>query len=764
MSAANRGSRFLATAASVALFVLIEAPAAVAQQEALTIDRITSLPSITGTPPSEPVWSPDSTRIAFLWNDHAMPFRDIWIANVSGGAPVRVTKLEEQEPPAPPPGKNLSLKALTERAAARTRSGIADVIWTPDGSALIFAYRGDLHRIAPDGSGLERLTTSGGGKSRMTYSPDGRQLAFLQGGDLYLWRVAERSLIRATNVGIPPINSVGGGSFYSMEVEIRSFEWSPDSTRLAVDYVDRRQIRKVPFPYYLSDEPTMNWARRTFPGDVAEARQLGVYGLRDGEVKFVDLPEKNSRSILSYEWSPDSASLLVEQDTDVAMDRWLYVVKADDRSTRQLWHDQRERRIYPAFASTWRSDGQAVLFISDTSDQYRLASIPAAGGTPKMLTSGAYDVAGSGGATPLIVSAKTNDVFFVSSEKSPYERHVYRMPQRGGGATRVTARDGMHSPTVSPDGARVALLSSSNSTPLELYIADASGGKERRDHDLAAEGVLRPHVGEGEVRHLQEPAQRLHAARPHPGAADDGGSGRKYPVILGPVYSNTVRNEWRGQNDTLAQMLAVERGYIVVQVDLRGSMGYGVKFRESFQGDWGGGDLEDLHSTVDYLKTLPNVDGDRIGIWGSSYGGMITLFALFKKPGLFHAGVAAAPAVDVHQFTTFDQHLSRRPNTHPETFYNSTVNNFGEDLRDPLLIIHGMQDDIVPFQTTVQLAEKLMLLGKDFDFAFAPTAPHAWSRKDYYARYMWKKLVQHFDRYLAPATRPQPTSSGQQRN
>ena len=207
MSAANRGSRFLATAASVALFALMQAPAAVAQQEALTIDRITSLPSITGTTPSEPVWSPDSTRIAFLWNDHAMPFRDIWIANASGGAPVRVTTLEEQEPPAPPPGKNLSLKALTERAAARTRSGIADVIWTPDGSALIFAYRGDLHRIAPDGSGLERLTTSGGGKSRLTYSPDGRQLSFLQGGDLCLWHVADRSLIRATNVGVPPIGT-----------------------------------------------------------------------------------------------------------------------------------------------------------------------------------------------------------------------------------------------------------------------------------------------------------------------------------------------------------------------------------------------------------------------------------------------------------------------------------------------------------------------------------------------------------------------------
>jgi dipeptidyl-peptidase-4 len=204
--------------------------------------------------------------------------------------------------------------------------------------------------------------------------------------------------------------------------------------------------------------------------------------------------------------------------------------------------------------------------------------------------------------------------------------------------------------------------------------------------------------------------------------------------------------------------MALEGGYINLQVDIRGSVGYGRTFREIFQGDWGGDDIEDLHSGVEHLLTLPYVDRERIGIWGSSYGGTLTVFSLFKKPGLYGAGVAGAPAVNVAHFTTYDQHLSRRPNSHPEIFREASALNYGERLQDPLLIIHGMQDSIVPFKTSVMLAEKLMLLGKDFDFAFAPAAPHGWSRSEHYRIFMLRKLVEYFDRHLGPGPRPQDTN------
>ncbi len=152
------------------------------------------------------------------------------------------------------------------------------------------------------------------------------------------------------------------------------------------------------------------------------------------------------------------------------------------------------------------------------------------------------------------------------------------------------------------------------------------------------------------------------------------------------------------------------------------------QFREAFLMDYGGKDLDDLQAVVDGLKALPYVDGERIGIWGSSYGGLLSVYALLKRPGVYAAGVAGAPAVDPHAFGPDDVAITRTPASHPEAFVRGSALGLGDELRDPLLIIHGLMDDVVPFRTTMALAERLMLLGKDFDVATAPAATHALDR------------------------------------
>ena len=139
---------------------------------------------------------------------------------------------------------------------------------------------------------------------------------------------------------------------------------------------------------------------------------------------------------------------------------------------------------------------------------------------------------------------------------------------------------------------------------------------------------------------------------------------------------------------------------------------------------------------------------ERIGIWGTSYGGLVTVLSLFKKPGVYRAGVAGAPATNCWHANAAEVRNFGRPDTHPEALRKASAICYGEDLQDHLMIIHGMQDSVVQFRDSIALAEKLMMLGKDFDLVVAPSATHGWSQKDYVGVYLFNKLVSHFDRYL----------------
>ena len=697
------------------------------QEPALTIDRIVSQPSITGTAPSSPSWSADSRQLAFLWNDSGLARREIWIVKGDGSG----------------------LRRLTSEIEG-TR-GVDLFVWTPDAADLIYLRSGDVWRVSFANGDGKRLTETGGDKSNLAVSPDGRYASFLQDGDLWLFHLRTSTLTRATEVSVPSISSVPLGRYNRPDVEIGpyvwggpTYAWSPDSRTIAVHYVDRRNLRKVPFPYYLGKETLVNNLRRGYPGDPNEHRTIGFYGVERGDLTLLDLPGPTANRVVAFSWSPNG-TLLLDRESDTAVDRWLHTVDPVDGRMQEIWHDHRETRVYTSIASAWHSDGERVVFLSDLGDRYGLYLLTPGDGTPNLLTNESFDVTSK----PFVVSPASM-IFFQSNEPSPYERQVFRIPDEGGTATRVTTLPGQHRPYPSPDGTRVALLHNSDLSPPELYLVDTRNGlPENRVTTSPTPEFMRRSWAQ--ARYATFPSRiddyTLHARILEPTELKPG---KRYPVVFGPAYSNTVRNRWAGTIGLLHQLL-VERGYIVIQVDVRGSTGYGREFREEFLIDFGGRDIDDLESAVNYLSTLPYVDPERVGIWGSSYGGTLTIYSLFKKPGLYKAGVAGAAAVDPYFFGTDDVAIVRRPQSHPEAFTRGAAQYAG-NLEDHLLIIHGMQDDVVPFKTTVMLAEELIRLGKDFDFAFAPGATHGWTRPTHYARYLFGKLVAHFDRYLEPGS------------
>ena len=703
----------------------------------LTLDRILSGPALTGTAPSDLSWSPDSTRLAFRWNDQAGSRREIWMVEADGDQLRRLT-------------------SDTEGA-----SSVGELSWLPDGRGLVYLRSAELWRTDLAGESL-RLAAFAGGPSNLAVSPDGRHASVLLDGDLWLVDLLGTAALgsttgtirRLTELSVPSISNVAIGRYRRPDVEIGSYvwggptyAWSPDSRSIAVHYVDRREVRAVPFPHYLGDETDPNLVRRGYPGDPNERRMVGLLQVEDGELTFLDLPDPTSTRVVDFSWS-SNAQLLIDRESDTAVDRWLHVLDLATGDLRELWHDHRPTRVYTTAGSAWHPDGEHVIVLGDLGDRYGLYSLSFAAPEPGLLSDPAYDVTGG----PVL--AANGAIFYPSNQPNPYEQQVFRTELDGGEPIRLTRQPGTAQPSPSPDGTRMAVLHSDDVSPTELYLVDAiSGGGARRvtrspPSDFAEHSWAKAHYVS--FPSLVDDAT-LHARVLTPRNLQPG---RRYPVLFGPVYSNTVRNRWAGFYGTFQQLL-VQRGFVVVQVDVRGSTGYGRAFREQFLTDFAGRDLDDLESAVTYLETLSYVDPGRIGIWGSSYGGTLTVYALLKKPGLFDAGVACAAAVDPRFFGGDDVAIVRRPDSHPDAFLRGAAQ-YAANLQDPLLLIHGMQDQVVPFKTVVVLAEELMRRGKDFDFAFAPAGTHGWTSPPHYARYLLGKLIAHFERHLAaPGPRSQ---------
>lgn len=708
-----------------------------------TLERLYSLPRLIGTAPKGFAWSSDSQRLAFLWNDEGTNFYDVWTTSVDAPTPVRVTRMPR---PTPGPADSKDPAVLRRNVEAERDAGVQAVTWHPDGKRLLFAFRGNLYLTTVGGS-PEPFPDVPKPKSRAQFSPDGRSLAFFSGGDLHVADAAApaRTIRRLTTVAVEGVS-------------VESFAWSPDGRSIAFVEEDSRRVRKRIFPDYLPDEVTTVQVPRPLPGEESESRRLGVIAVAGGSPRWMDLGPNRMDDIVSYSFSPDGRTILVDKTDLFVTDRRLLLLDAASGTARELYREQNPLNVQGQWSAEWAPDGRSVYFLSDRDEDHHIYRLPLTGGTPQRITSGGWAV------FDFTVSGPASAIFLIGNQGRPEERHVFRVGLDGGAVTRVSHRPGTHAPLVSPDGRYAADHFSSDSVPYDLLLTRLTGGSGTADDEqqvtrsplpefatytwVTPQYVTFPSVVDGVT---------LHGRLTLPPNLD---RSRKYPIILGSVYSNTVRNQWGGRTAHptwgLDQYLA-HQGYILLNIDIRGSSGHGKAFRQGIRLDYGGIDTEDLYSGVVYLKTLPFADTDRVGIWGSSYGGLLTCMSLFKKPGVYKAGVAGAPATNVFHATTGEMRVMGMPQDHPKKYANASAFTFASGLQDHLMIIHGMRDTVVMVRDSISLVEQLMLLGKDVDLVLAPNAQHGWDTEGLYQTlFTFRKLVGHFDRYLKGATPPQP--------
>lgn len=702
----------------------------------LTLERLYTLPWLTGTQPVDPAWSPDSRRVAFLWNDEGTSFRDVWIADVSGGKPVRITSMPRPENPADP-GNDISKLEQVERA--ETDSGISELVWAPDGRHLIFGLHGRLYQVQP-GKAVKPLTDAQTRASNVAASASAKAIAYLSTGNL---RVTE---FKADSSESREIHAPGRA-----DTRVEYFVWSDDGRHFAFVEADASKVPTRGIPDYLGEASRLVEVKRAFPGEPSPSRRVGVVASSGGEVQWMDLGENPLDQIFGLRWSPDSKHLLIDKSDLYIKDRRILMADAATGESRLLVHEVNAYNVTAEWWADWAPDGKGIYFTSDRDNDYHVYYQALAGGDPKPITAGDWAV------FSVSVSTSANALFVVSNEGNTESRRVHRVPLDGGVARMLTPAEGAHHPTVSPDGRHLADLYSNDVTPPDLYLqstAVVTGTKsarrqvthsplpEFRDyHWVAAKYIVYPNVNDGTP---------VHARLTLPPDFDPN---RKYPAILGSVYSNSVHNEWGGRvyHPTwgLDQYLA-QQGYVVMNVDISGSSGHGKAFRQRIREDYGGVDADDLYSGTRYLVEQGFVDPKRIGIWGSSYGGLLTTMSMFRYPDTYQAGVAGAPATNVFHALTGEMQTMMAPQDKQAEYERSSAYLRSGDLKGQLMLIHGMRDSVVLFKDSVTLVQRLILQGKDVDFVVLPNAGHGWDNEGLaQTRYAFRKLYEHFQRNLA---------------
>ncbi|MEE2669987.1 MAG: prolyl oligopeptidase family serine peptidase, partial [Gemmatimonadota bacterium] len=454
--------------------------------------------------------------------------------------------------------------------------------------------------------------------------------------------------------------------------------------------------------------------------------------------------------LLSYRWSPDGDRLAIDTSDLIAKDRQIFV--ADMRRdaapvARLLVHEQEPlNETFYFWKIEWSTDSKLLYFLSDRDEDYHVWAIAPSDETPELLqlTRGRWAVAS--------MHPVEGGLVLVGNRGNAEERHLFRVGNRGGEPVRLSRRSGSHTPTISPDGRYAAVAFSSDDTPPELLLTALGSERSERQVTRSPTSEFSNYawvVPEYVTFQSHVDGTTLHGRLTLPPNFDPD---RTYPAILGSVYTDAVRNQWGGRTAHptwgLDQYLAQE-GYILLNVDMRGSWGRGRDHRRGIRLDYGGIDIEDLESGVRFLETLGYVEMDRVGIWGSSYGGLMTAMSLFRTPGLSAAGVAGAPATSIWHALTGQMAVMLGPKDSPDEYADSSPFMHAHGLEDPLMIIHGMRDRVVLFKDSVTLVQRLIMLGKDVDLVALPNSGHGWDNETLaQTRFAFNKLVEFFDRHL----------------
>ena len=759
-----------AVAVSMAPMVSAQKRAAAPAAPALTLETVSrDWNQFVGMAPAQIRWSGDGQSIYFEWNPERNDTSSLYALSVSGGQPRKLNPEEVRlVPPTEPRG-----------------SHAVDVVNTSrDGSLVAYERQGDIFLLTARSLKVARLTSTEAVEENPRITHDLASVTFESADNLFVHDIASGALTQVTNFrtgrtsGRPPneqekyleaqqldlFDFVKRADRQSKELadrnrrekgvrlaptsltdaqSVQDMDLSPDRQFVTFTLVDDTKLqatRSVDYPDYVNRTGFVEMrkfagAAAVKPTEAFRDNRLGVVTIADGKVRYIDSSAFGKPvSWNPLLWSDDGKHAVAWAGSQDHKDLWLCAIDLNTATPKVLFHEHddawvrgfRAGRLQrgDGFAMGFLPDGRTVYFLSERDGWYHLYTVGTEGEALRQLTKGAFELA-----RPALSKDGTR-WYFLSNEGDLFQQQLYTMPLAGGARTKLTAKEGFYEDyAVSPDDAKIALLYENPTTPADLYTMENRVGAEQKSATFSRTEEFKQYAWQTPeyITFPDKDGWRVHAelykpARPHPlrpaiihvhGAGWAHGTGKRFEVNL-------------PENHAEFQFYA-DHGYTVLNVDYKASRGYGRESRTAIYLQMGKPEIESLDAAVEYLVTTCGVDRKRIGLYGHSQGGFVTLMGLLTRPGVFAVGVAQAPPTDFAHAPTFyyTTRVLNIPWKESEAYTRSSPIYYADTLQDRLLILHGVNDTNVPIQETLRLTQRFIELKKTgWELAVYPVESH----------------------------------------
>ncbi len=574
-----------------------------------------------------------------------------------------------------------------------------------------------------------RLLAEGKKVSHPTFSPDGKRLAYVLDNNLFVTDFATGTTRQITNDGEK--NAIINGMadwVYEEEFSFsKAFWWSEDGQHIAFFRFDESAVPEFNMTMYGDLYPADNRFKYPKAGEANAKVTAHVFNVASGGTIQAKIDAEGDFYLPRLTWISPS-EFAVMRHNRLQNDLQVLAVNAQDGSVRQILRETSEVYIEVSDLSSgmekWHflSESTDFLWISEMEGYYHIYRYTREGQLVKDLTPGKFEAGNI-----VAVDEANNLLYYLSTEDSPKERHLYAVTLDGKKKKRLTEEPGMHEIEFSTGFNYFVDSYSTISSPPVTVLRDAKGkvvktlvdnaelGKTLSKLDIAAPTFFDITTENG----VTLPAWSI-----RPTNFDQN---KQYPVLMycyGGPGSQEVLNTWAGPNYLWFQMLA-QKGIVVVCVDNRGTGGQGREFRTATYPNLGDLEAVDQIAAAKWLKQQSWVDDNRIGIWGWSFGGYLTSLCMTKGDGTFALGIAVAPVTNWRFYDTiYTERYLKTPQLNPKGYDDNSPINFAKGLKGDYLLVHGTGDDNVHFQNSMEMVDALVAANKQFDSFFYPNRNH----------------------------------------